>query len=122
MRLRLLFACKHKDLIAKKFQNADLRWNGDLWERSAIILESVFIGLGTYQPGWRWSKDIGAKSDRSSEAHIGYIISGKMAVRSASGEEVVVGPGEAFEAQSDHDAWVIGNEPCVSLDFGPHIK
>jgi hypothetical protein len=42
-----------------------------------------------------------------------------MAVCSRDGLEVEVGPGEAFLAAPGHDAWVLGDEPCVALDFVP---
>jgi Cupin domain len=54
---------------------------------------------------------------KESEEHIGYVISGRMAVRAKDGAEVEVGPGEAFIAAPGHDAWVLGEEPCVALDF-----
>lgn len=44
-------------------------------------------------------------------------LSGYFRVRSAAGEELVVGPGEAFELSAGSDAWVEGQEPCVALDF-----
>jgi hypothetical protein len=40
-----------------------------------------------------------------------------MIVRGTDGKEVPVGPGDAFEVKPGHDAWVVGNEPCVALDF-----
>jgi hypothetical protein len=40
-----------------------------------------------------------------------------MAVRAKDGTEVKVGPGDAFIAAPGHDAWVVGDEPCVALDF-----
>jgi hypothetical protein len=40
-----------------------------------------------------------------------------MAVQSADGQEAVVGAGEAFEVGAGHDAWVLGDAPCVALDF-----
>jgi hypothetical protein len=43
-----------------------------------------------------------------------------MAVRSAGGKKITVGPGMAFEVQPGHDAWVVGDEPCVALDFTAH--
>lgn len=30
-----------------------------------------------------------------------------------------VGPGDAFEVGPAHGAWVIGEEPCIALDFLP---
>ncbi|MBZ9569383.1 cupin domain-containing protein [Patescibacteria group bacterium] len=86
-------------------------------KRSVIVLESITIGRGEYLPGWRWSKHAGPQTGKDSEVHIGFILSGQMTVRAASGKEVTVGPGTAFEVQPGHDAWVVGDEPCVALDF-----
>jgi mannose-6-phosphate isomerase-like protein (cupin superfamily) len=91
-------------------------------KRNTIILSSVAIGKGIYLPGWTWSKHTGKIAGKESEAHIGYIISGKMMVMDAEGNKVEIGQGEAFEVQPGHDAWVIGKEPCVALDFSSLTK
>ena len=85
--------------------------------RSTVELKSAVIGLGTYLPGWKWSLHAGSQTGKSSENHIGYIISGQMVIRDSNGHEQQVGPGDAFEVSPGHDAWVIGTEPCVALDF-----
>jgi uncharacterized cupin superfamily protein len=85
--------------------------------RSYAALRTAAIGWGTYRPGWRWSTHAGAQLGKSSENHIGYIVSGRMMVKEPNGNEGEVGPGEAFEISAGSDAWVIGNEPCVALDF-----
>ena len=86
-------------------------------KRSTVQLRSVLIGLGTYLPGWRWSLHAGPQAGRSSENHVGYIVSGNMMIRDATGIEQEVGPGDAFEVTPGHDAWVIGNEPCIAIDY-----
>jgi len=86
-------------------------------KRKAVILENVAIGKGEYLPGWRWSKDVGVISGKKSEAHVGYVISGEMMLKSIDGTETKIGSGEAFEISPGHDAWVVGNIPCVALDF-----
>lgn len=88
-------------------------------ERGVVRLRDVAIGRGVYQPGWRWSQDAQPLSGKESEEHIGYVISGRMAVRAKDGTEVEVGPGDAFVAAPGSDAWVVGKEPCVALDFTP---
>lgn len=86
-------------------------------DRHVVELPSLYIGTGTYKPGWRWSVHAGPQAGKSSVRHIGYIISGSMMVKDAAGRETMVRPGEAFEIGPDHDAWVIGDAPCVALDF-----
>lgn len=81
-----------------------------------IDLPSVRIGLGHFRPGWVWSKHAGAQTGKPSEAHIGIIQSGSIAVVSADGCKVELGPGDAFEVGAGHDAWVTGDEMCVALD------
>jgi len=87
--------------------------------RRAAPLHSCTVGLGTYEPGWRWSLHAGAQTGKASRGHIGYIISGRFVVRDADGNETEVGPGDAFEVGPGHDAWVVGDTPCVSVDFFP---
>lgn len=85
--------------------------------RVAVELGTVVLGHGTYRPGWRWSVHAGPITGRTSDRHVGYVVTGRMAVRSADGVEVEVGPDEAFAAEPGHDAWVVGNEACVALDW-----
>ena len=87
--------------------------------RSYADLRTAVIGFGTYQPGWRWSLHAGPQVGKDSENHIGYIISGRMMVKDPSGNEVEIERGYAFEITQGSDAWVIGDEPCIALDFIP---
>jgi hypothetical protein len=89
--------------------------------RSVVQLRTAVVGLGTYQPGWKWSLHAGTQSGKPSENHIGYIVSGLMTIQDSNGYELQIGPGEAFEVNPGHDAWVVGNVPCVALDF-THIS
>ena len=87
--------------------------------RSVAQLPSLRIGRGVYRPGWQWSLHAGPQTGQPSAAHVGFVEAGRMAVRASDGREVTVGPGEAFEAGPGHDAWVVGDEPCIALDFEP---
>ena len=90
--------------------------------RSYAILRTAAIGLGKYKPGWQWSRHAGPQTGKPSENHIGYVISGHMMVKDPVGNEAKAGPGEAFEISPGSDAWVIGEETCIALDFIPIFK
>jgi len=78
------------------------------------------VGKGTFEPGWRWSENVKpiAGTDSCQVSHLGYIVSGRMGVRMDDGTEGEAGPGDVFALAPGHDAWVIGDEPCIALDFG----
>ena len=85
--------------------------------RKVAALPSLFVGRGVYRPGWRWSLHAGGRAGRTAEHHIGYVVSGRFMIEDRAGNRCEAGPGEAFEVGQGHDAWVIGDEPCVALDF-----
>jgi ketosteroid isomerase-like protein len=76
---------------------------------------------GVFEPGWRWSTDIAPIAGTAScqTRHLGYVVSGRMGVRSDDGTEMRVAPGDLFDLPAGHDAWVIGEEDCVVLDYSP---
>ncbi len=84
-----------------------------------VKLSSGTVGRGTFEPGWRWSEHVkpiaGTKSCQS--AHLAYCVSGRMGVRMDDGTEKQIGPGDIVIIPPGHDAWVVGNEPCVQVDF-----
>lgn len=82
-----------------------------------VKLASGTVGLGTFEPGWRWSEHAGSASCR--ERHLGYLVSGCMRFRMDDGTEVQAGAGSVYLVPPGHDAWVVGDEPCVALDLTP---
>jgi hypothetical protein len=84
-----------------------------------VQLSDGAVGKGVFEPGWRWSQDVKpiAKTDSCQARHLGYVLSGRMRVRMNDGTEAEVGPGDVFKVEPGHDAWVVGDEPCVMVDF-----
>lgn len=82
-------------------------------------LPGATIARATFQPGWRWSTDVAplVGTDSCQIAHTGYIISGRFHVRMDDGREHDFGPGDAHVVAPGHDAWVVGDEPVVAIDF-----
>jgi hypothetical protein len=77
------------------------------------------VGRYTVQPGWRWSEHVKpiAGTDSCEAPHFQFHLSGTLHVVMDDGTEFDVGPGETSIIQRGHDAWVVGNETCVILDF-----
>ena len=78
------------------------------------------IGRGTFEPGWRWSNNVKpiAGTESCQVSHLAYVVSGRMGIRMDDGSEAEVGPGDVFACPPGHDAWVVGDQPCVAVDFG----
>ena len=87
--------------------------------RSRALLRSAVIGLGVYRPGWRWSQHAGPQTGKPAENHVGYVVSGAMMIQDTEGRELRVERGFGFEIEAGGDAWVLGSESCVPLDFIP---
>jgi class 3 adenylate cyclase len=84
-----------------------------------VSLDDRVVGRMTYEPGWRWSVDVKpiAGTQSCQFHHLGVTMSGRLRVQMQDGVELEVGPGEVFEIPPGHDAWVVGDEPWVSIDF-----
>jgi mannose-6-phosphate isomerase-like protein (cupin superfamily) len=77
------------------------------------------IGRLTLEPGWRWSEDVKpiAGTEWCEAPHFQYHISGTLRVKMADGKEFDARPGDVTALPSGHDAWVVGNEPVVIVDW-----
>lgn len=84
-----------------------------------VTLAEFTIGRSTHEPGWKWSEHVKpiAKTDRCEAHHVGYVVQGRMKVRGADGSEEELSAGDAFVILPGHDAWTLGSEPAILLDF-----
>ena len=84
-----------------------------------VELDDRVVGRMTYEPGWRWSVDVKpiAATDSCQFHHLGVTLSGVLRAQMGDGTELEIGPGDVFEIPPGHDAWVVGSEPWVSVDF-----
>ncbi len=82
------------------------------------------IGRYTVEPGWRWSEHVKpvAGTELCEAPHFQYHVSGRLGVRMADGTELEIGPGEVSMLPPGHDAWVIGDEPVVVVDWGGAMR
>ena len=84
-----------------------------------VELGELAIGRAVFQPGWRWSEHVKpiVGTESCQVHHIGYVVSGRLRVEMTDGASLEVMGGDAFEIPPGHDAWVIGDEPWVSVDW-----
>jgi len=77
------------------------------------------VGRFVLQPGWRWSNDVKpvAGTDSCEVQHFQYQVSGRLCVRMDDGSEITAGAGDVVSIPSGHDAWVVGDEPVVVVDW-----
>lgn len=84
-----------------------------------INIGGVTIGRATFLPGWRWTTSIQplAKTKSCEAPHFQYHVAGVLKVQMDDGTEYECHPGDISLLQSGHDAWVVGKEPVVLVDF-----
>jgi quercetin dioxygenase-like cupin family protein len=89
-------------------------------QAKVVQLAGHTIGLGTFEPGWKWSENVApiAGTESCQAAHLGYVLSGRMTVRMDDGSEIEIGPGDVVSIPPGHNAEVPGEEACVMVDFG----
>jgi class 3 adenylate cyclase len=106
-------------LQRRKFEESDDVRNAPHSIVKMVELGDRIVAHMTFLPGWRWSQDmgpiVGTKSCQSH--HLGYAMSGRLHVETNDGIQMEVGPNEVFEIPPGHDAWVVGDEPFVTVDF-----
>ena len=109
------------NLEKKSFSSPDdVRPMVDHGQIEILRIGDGVVGRATFEPGWRWSEDVKplAGTDSCQSAHIGYVISGRQRVLMDDGTELEYGAGDVVAIPPGHDAWVVGEEPCVLVDFG----
>jgi hypothetical protein len=84
-----------------------------------IKLGGATVGRGTFEPGWRWATSVQplAKTKSCEAPHLQYHVAGILKVRMDDGTELECRPGDVSLIPPGHDAWVVGNEPVVVVDF-----
>ena len=111
-------------LEAKGFSSPDeTRQFAGKGKMDLVNLGGAMIGRGVFEPGWRWSENVKpiVGTDSCQAMHNGYIVSGRMRVRMDDGTEAEAGPGDVVHIAPGHDAWIVGDEACVFVDFGASV-
>jgi class 3 adenylate cyclase len=105
--------------VVRRFDEADERREFEEGHLDLISIGGVTFGRETLRPGWCWSQHVRplADTERCEFHHVGYQLSGRWVVEDRDGFRLEVGPGDVFDTPPGHDSWVVGDEPCVTIDF-----
>lgn len=84
-----------------------------------VKIGGTMIGRAILEPGWRWSTSVQplAKTKSCEASHFQYHLSGTLKVLMDDGTELECKAGDVSLLPIGHDAWVVGNEPVVVVDF-----
>ena len=108
------------DVVLKAFEQPDERREFSKGVFELVRLGGLTIGRATYQPGWKWSQDVGAALGQRycTVEHVGLVLTGSAAVAFDDGRVVELTAGSLFYVPPlPHDSWVVGDERYVSLHF-----
>ena len=106
-------------LEKKSFAAPDATYPGQLAQMDEVRFGDMSLVLAVWQPGWRWSEHVGAKTGRARcpGTHFTYFVSGHFRTEMEDGTILDCGPGDVLISPPGHDAWVLGDEPVVGFDF-----
>jgi hypothetical protein len=84
-----------------------------------LKIGGAVIGRAIFEPGWRWATSVQpiAKTGSCEAPHFQYHLAGVLHIKMDDGTELDCRPGDVSLLPSGHDAWVVGDEPAIVVDF-----
>ncbi|MCA1816071.1 MAG: cupin domain-containing protein [Acidobacteria bacterium] len=104
---------------SKSFDSPEETRSVEKGEIEVLNLGGAQVMRATFQPGWKWSECVKpvAKTESCQVSHLVYTVSGRMKARMDDGTEIDIKPGDVTSLPPGHDAWIVGDEPYVGVDF-----
>jgi hypothetical protein len=103
----------------KRFSQADEVRTFPFGKLELVKIGGATIGRATFEPGWKWSTSVQplVKTKSCEAPHFQYHVSGTIRVLMDDGTQLDCKAGDVSLLPSGHDAWVVGNEPAIVVDF-----
>jgi class 3 adenylate cyclase len=104
---------------AKNLEEPDQTIELPLFTAKIVEVGDFTVGYVVYQPGWRWSTHVrpSVGGEWCQARHVGVVLSGRVAVSLQDGTALRFGPNDVFDIPPGHDAWVVGDEQFVQLEW-----
>jgi class 3 adenylate cyclase/quercetin dioxygenase-like cupin family protein len=106
-------------LRRKRFDHPDEVRTVEKARIELVELGELAVGRSVFEPGWRWSEHVRpiVQTESCQVHHIGYVISGHLHIEMTDGATIELIGGDTFEVPPGHDAWVVGDQPWISIDY-----
>ncbi len=107
-------------VVLKRFEAPDEVREMSKGRFEIVHIGGMAIGRATYEPGWKWSVDVGASvgAERCEVEHVGLVLQGTATAAFEDGRVIELRAGSLFYIPPiPHDSWVVGDKPYVSLHF-----
>ena len=106
---------------ARNFDSPDETRAPDKTKAEIVRMGGTTVARFTLQPGWRWSECIKpiVGTEKCQIHHVGVVQSGRMHVEHEDGSEAEITAGQTYVIEPGHDAWIVGDEEAVLIDWGP---
>ncbi len=104
---------------AKDFASPDEVRSFEKGKAEILNIGGGVVGRLVLEPGWRWSEHVKpiAGTEWCEAPHFQYHVSGTLRVQMTDGTEFDATPGQVTALPAGHDAWVVGNDPVVVVDW-----
>lgn len=88
-------------------------------QKETVKLDTLTVTRVTFGVGASWSEDLKeyAGTESCELPHVAHVISGRLKVLMDDGSEEVFGSEDVMMLPPGHDAWTVGEEPCVFVEF-----
>jgi class 3 adenylate cyclase len=106
-------------LQVKTFADPDERRTFPKGHAEIVNLGEANVGRSQWEPGWRWMTHLApvAGTETCQVHHLGLSVSGWLRVQTNAGESMDIPPQSIYEIPPGHDAWVVGDEPWVTIEW-----
>lgn len=113
-------ADRREKVEVRTFDEPDETIQDDMGSAGQIRVGGLSVWRAVTKRGWRYTESAGG--DLCSAPHALFIESGRLHVVMDDGTEAEGGPGAVMVIEPGHDAWTVGDEQCVFIDFGESVQ